>query len=70
MKESIKVQYSSSTMVGKWPSNEDSPNFEETAKPCMRKCNRVIIQDFSQLDWKWITWNGILNVMILKRMIE
>ena len=57
-------------MVGKWPSNEECLNFEETAKSYMRKCNRVIIQDFSQLDWKWIIWNGILNVMILKRMIK
>lgn len=41
MKESIQLQYASSTTQGKWPSNEDCPQFEETAKRFMKKCNDV-----------------------------
>ena len=41
MKESIQLQYNSSTMQGKWPSEEDCPDFKSTAREFMRKCNQV-----------------------------
>jgi len=44
MKESIQLQYNSSTMQGKWPSDEDCPEFKSTAREFMRKCNQVSYQ--------------------------
>ena len=41
MKESMSLQYNSSTMNGKWPSDQDCLGFKSTAKEFMQKCNRV-----------------------------
>jgi len=41
MKESLQLQYNSETMIGKWPSQQDCPDFETTAKSFMVKCNKV-----------------------------
>jgi isopenicillin N synthase-like dioxygenase len=41
MKESIQLQYAAATSDGKWPSDQDCPEFEIMAKKFMKKCHAV-----------------------------
>ena len=44
MKESIQLQFASTSSEGKYPSNDDCPGFEEMARGFMWKCNEVSYQ--------------------------
>jgi isopenicillin N synthase-like dioxygenase len=41
MKESMQLQYNSAAATGKWPSQNDCPDFENVTKGFMSKCNKV-----------------------------
>ncbi|MCJ1306320.1 hypothetical protein MMC08_009140 [Hypocenomyce scalaris] len=47
LKESIQLQFSQTSMCGKWPSDSDAPGFQADALAFMRQCQTVSIMIMS-----------------------